>query len=215
MATFEAPHGPEVVVLRDGTVTEFGRDATCGIRFAYAPVPDDGVARVAGRLVVAAGRVFVESTTTTGHRALEIRADGGPPVQLAHGTGHAPSSDAFEIHVHGNRSWRLQVAVRREARTLDGTSEDPPTNRVAIELTPAQQRVLRAYSAPVLRGLLEPATHKEVADELDLHPNTVREALYEIHARFFAAGIPLLDVSDKRIAVVEAARIHGLPELSG
>jgi hypothetical protein len=38
----------------------------------------------------------------------------------------------------------------------------------------------------------------------------VREILYEIWARMFAQQVPMPDVSDKRVAVVEATRVHGL-----
>ena len=40
--------------------------------------------------------------------------------------------------------------------------------------------------------------------------NSAREALYEVWAKLFAAGIPMPDVSEKRIAVVEAVRLHRL-----
>jgi hypothetical protein len=49
-----------------------------------------------------------------------------------------------------------------------------------------------------------------VAAALNYHPNTVREVLYEIWALMFAEQIPMPDVSDKRVAVVEAARVHGM-----
>jgi hypothetical protein len=67
------------------------------------------------------------------------------------------------------------------------------------------------------RGRLEPATHTEAAARLSYHPNSVREALYDVWSRMFAAGIPIPDISDKRIAVVEAIRINGLlrPEAGG
>ncbi len=208
--TYAAPHGTDVHVLQDGEVVDFGRDGSCAVRFAYAPVADQGVARVAGRLLVAGGRVFVESRGAQGHRALEVRADGSPVVQLGHGEGFSPRSSSFEVLVHGDRAWRLQVDVRHAAHEGADDSNDPPTNRLTLELTPAQRRVLEAYSAPVLRGRLEPATHNEVAGTLDLHANTVREALYEVYARMFTAGIPMPDVTDKRVAVVEAARLHGL-----
>lgn len=216
VVTFEAPHGSDAHVLDDGDVVAFGRDSSCGLRFAHAPVADRGVARTAGRFLVAGARVIVESRSEVGHRALEIRVENGPPVQLAPREAFSPGQDAFEVLVFGEHAWPLRVAVRAED-TIAGhaTSAEPATNRVELTLTPAQTRILRAYAAPVLRGHLEPATHGDVAGSLALHANTVREALYEIYARMFAAGIPMPDVGDKRVAVVEAARVHGLVEATG
>jgi hypothetical protein len=73
-----------------------------------------------------------------------------------------------------------------------------------------QRRVVAAYMEPLRHGRLEPATHREVAAALSYHPNSAREALYEVWARMFAAGIPMPDVAEKRVAVVEAVRLHRL-----
>lgn len=210
VVTFDAPHGVDAVTVVDGDVAKFGRDAACAVRFGYAPVRDLGVARVAGQLVAAGGRVFVESADAPEHRALEIRAPETPPVHLAHGEGFAPRTATFEVLIHGDRVWTLGVAVRRDTVITAEGSAEPPTMGFDLDLTPMQMRVLEAYCAPILRGRVEPATHKEVAVALSYHPNSAREALYDIYTRMFAAGIPMLDVADKRVAVVEAARRHGL-----
>ena len=211
VVTFDAPHGVDAVTIADGDVAMFGRDASCAVRFGFAPVRDLGVARVAGQFLAAGGRIFVESSDDPEHRALEVRAPGNPPVQLAQGEGYAPRTATFEVVIHGERAWTLQVAVRRDSElTASDSSAEPPTRGFDLELTPMQRSVLDAYCEPVRRGRVEPATHKEVAAALSYHPNSVREALYEIYARMFAAGIPLLEVADKRVAVVEAARRHGL-----
>jgi hypothetical protein len=51
--------------------------------------------------------------------------------------------------------------------------------------------------------------HREVAAALNYHPKTVRKILYEIWALMFAHEVPMPDVSDKRVAVAETARVHG------
>jgi hypothetical protein len=90
--------------------------------------------------------------------------------------------------------------------------DDRSTRQISVVFTPMQRRVLRAYVEPMRRGRLEPATHREVAEALSYHQNSAREALYEAWARLFAAGVPMPDVSDKRVAVAEAIRLHRLLE---
>jgi len=209
--TFEAPQGTESVVLCDTDVAEFGRAGTCRVRFGYAPVADLGVPRVAGRLVVAAGRVFVEALDVAGRSALEIVAAGRPPVMLAAGDGFAPSETAFRVIVHGQtRSWPLDVAVRPDSHLLSPDTTDEPTRTHVLTLTDSQHRIIDAYMEPVRRGRLEPATHREVADALGCHQNSAREVLYSVWSVLFAAGVPMPDVADKRVAVVEAIRLHRL-----
>jgi hypothetical protein len=211
--TYPAPHGAEALRLHDDQTVAFGRSEECEVRFAYAPVADRGVPRVAGSLAVVNGRVFVESAGEQGlHRALTIRTDAGTTRQLAVGDGASPRERRFEIYVHGDSGpWRIGVAARaRPPRSSSPEGPDPPTHHHAVTLTDLQQRVLDAYAEPIRRGRLEPATHRQVAAALSYHQNTVREVLYDIWALLFAEQIPMPDVDDKRVAVVEAARLHGL-----
>lgn len=212
VVTFPAPHGADAVTLRDGDVARFGRGAECEIRFGYAPRPDRGLPRVAGRLVAANGRVFVESSGDPSHRALSIRAEGGTIASIGVGEAHSPRESRFEVLVPGDGApWCLTVTTRDpEAPGAAGDSVDPPTVHYELRLTPLQERVLAAYAEPIRRGAREPATHQQVAAELHYHRNTVRDALYEIYNKMFEAQIPMPDMSDKRFAVVEAARAHGL-----
>jgi hypothetical protein len=212
VVTYPAPQGTEALTLRDGDVVLFGRGGECPVRFGYAPTPDQGVPRVAGSLIAVNRRVFVESASELGHRALTIRASSGAMVQLPVGEGHSPRDSRFEIIVHGETApWRLGVTVRETDDVAPvRPGGDLPTKRHQLELTDIQRSVLAAYFEPITKGRLEPATHKEVAAALSYHPNTVREVLYDIWAEMFAQQMPMPDVSDKRIAVIEAARVHGL-----
>jgi hypothetical protein len=212
VVTYLAPHGTDALTVCDGDLVLFGRGAECHIRFAYAPVPDEGVPRVAGSLLAANGRIFVEGAAQPGHRALELRTGSGTTVQIAVGEALSPREDQFDLFVHGTGAlWKLTVTVRTSPRLFVSEGRnDPPTRRHELALTEMQRAVLAAYSEPITRGRAEPATHKEVAATLNYHPNTVREVLYEIWALMFAEQIPMPDVSDKRVAVVEAARLHGM-----
>jgi hypothetical protein len=211
VVTFPAPHGTDAITLCDGDSASFGRGLECRIRFGYAPVPDEGVPRIAGTLLAVNHRVFIESATQPGHRALELRGPAGT-TQIAAGEGFSPRDNQFDLLIRGEDSvWKLGVTVRETVESLVAShSDDPPTKRFSLDLTETQYAVLSAYCEPPSRGRSEPATHKEVAAALSYHPNTVREILYEIWARMFAQQVPMPDVSDKRVAVVEATRVHGL-----
>jgi hypothetical protein len=215
VVTYLAPHGTDALTVCDGDLVLFGRGAECQIRFAFAPVADEGVPRVAGSLLAANGRIFVETAAEPGHRALELRTASGATLQIPVGEALSPREDQFDLFVHGTGAlWKLSVTVRTAPRMFVSEGRhDPPTRRHELTLTDLQRAVLAAYAEPITRGRAEPATHKEVAAELNYHPNTVREVLYEIWALMFAEQIPMPDVSDKRVAVVEAARVHGMLQL--
>ena len=89
-------------------------------------------------------------------------------------------------------------------------SPNRPRAASSVAFTDAQRRVIAAYLEPVRRGRLEPATHREVADSLGLHQSSARQALYGVWSALFAAGVPMPDIADKRVAVVEAVRLHRL-----
>ena len=210
VATYLAPHGTDAVTLRDDTTTAFGRGSECEIRFGYAPTPDEGLPRIAGRLIVANHRVFVESAAMEGHRALELKT-ANESRQLGAGEGFSPRDQQFEVLIRGVKTWRLAITLRSEEfPPLRTNASDPPTRGFSLDLTDQQVAVLSAYCEPPGRTRAEPATHKEVAAKLNYHPNTVREILYDIWAKMFEQQVPMPDVSDKRVAVVEAARNHGL-----
>src|SRR3954467_4010282 len=157
VVTFPAPHGIEALTLRDGDVVQFGRASECPVRFGYAPTPDQGVPRVAGCLLAVNQRIFVESSSQPGHRALTIRTAGGTVMQLAVGEGHSPRDSQFDVIVHGEDSpWKLGVTVRgpsaAESVRIGG---DLPTRRHELVLTDQQQAVLAAYFAPITKGRVE------------------------------------------------------------
>ena len=207
VVTYLAPHGTDAVKLREGDASTFGRGAECRIRFGYAPTADEGLPRVAGTLRAAGGRIFIESQAQPGHRAIEVAWPSGSTV-IPSGEGFSPKSRHFDVVVRGGQTWKLSVVVRQlSASVALSNPADPPTNRLALDLSNKQLAVLQAYCGS---GRAEPATHRQVAATLSYHPNTVREMLYEIWSLMFELQVPMPDVSDKRVAVCEAARLHGL-----
>ena len=208
--TYPAPHGADVATLRDGESARFGRGAECEIRFGYAPIPDQGVPRVAGNLPRDKSTGLRRKRGPTWASHAQIRGPSGT-TQIPAGEGFSPRDSHFDLFVRGeNSAWKLAVRIRTSNQPAAAeSSTDPPTKRLSLELTEKQHAVLAAIQPPN-RGRSEPATHKEVAAALNSDPNTVRESLYEIWALMFELQVPMPDVSDKRIAVVGAARLHGL-----
>jgi hypothetical protein len=211
VVSYPAPHGIEALTLREGDVVSFGRGVECRVRFGYAPQPDQDVPRVAGQFIVMNDRVFIKSSAMIGHRALEVHAS-DRTVHIPIGEGYSPRDTKFDVVVRGTTApWQLNVTVRtRSDMRGRPDASDPPTSHYTLGLTDLQRAVLEAYSEPLERGKSGPATHRDVATKLNYHPNTVREALYEIWTLMFEQGVPMPDISDKRIAVVVAAKVHGL-----
>ena len=126
------------------------------------------------------------------------------------GDAFAPAEASFRVMMRGQaRTWLLDVVVRPQMFPAR-SSDDYPTRIHELELSALQRRTIEAYLEPMRRGRLEPATHREVAESLGCHPNTAREVLYGVWAEMFAAAVPMPDVADKRVAVVEAIRLHRL-----
>jgi hypothetical protein len=114
-------------LLLDGDVFDFGRGVDCPIRFAYAPIQDDAVPRLAGQLVVANQRVFVEGVDAPGRPAIEIAVPGSPAVPVALGEAHSPRAPRFAVHVRGtNQIWKLVVTVRADGAALRREPVGPP-----------------------------------------------------------------------------------------
>ena len=209
---FLTPSGEALVSVYDGDSAAFGRSGDCEIRFGFAPEIDRTVPRIAGRLSVHHQRTWVESCTAPGGRVLQIVPDAGPPMPLAHGEGHAPACSRFCIVVAGETQ-RYTLSVTQSPLTSIVRSDAPTADRTIdhrVSLSEREREVICAYLAPVRRGMPEPASHREVSKALSWSPNYVRSVLYDVFETLFVAGIPMPEHSDKRVAVVEAARLHDL-----
>lgn len=202
--------GPVGTTLEEGDVATFGASGECDIRFGYAPVRDRSVPGVAGRLLAIASRVIVECAETSGYRALEVRAPGEPAHLVPLGEAFSPRSRDFFILLPGSssRCWRMDVAVRR--RSIPRGQAPERTGLDPVDLTAKERLLLQHYAAPLSCGQVEPATHREVSTAMGIDYNTARARLYTIAGKFFAAELPIPDVTDKRVAVIECARVHRL-----
>ena len=207
------------VPLYDDSVVTFGRGESCEARFGHAPVRDWEIPRVAGWLVIAHGRIFVEAAGMPDphreesgrpqpvRRALQVSAAGGPPVPVAAGSAYSPSEEIFTIEVVGaTDTWELDVVARSRDEGEDLTMHEPHTHGVVIDLTDVQREVLLAYAEPVLAGSVEPATHDQVAAKVYMSRSQVRRHLERLSDEFFAKRLWSPDSGDTRVRVVETAR---------
>lgn len=209
------------VTLCDESTVSFGRGESCEVRFGHAPVRDWEIPRVAGWLVIAHGRVFVEAAPMPGserdaapgqaqpvRRALQVSAAGGPPVPVAAGSAYSPAEGVFTIEVVGaTDTWELDIVTRSRVDDDDDlTAHEPLTHSVVIDLTDVQREVLLAYAEPVLAGSVEPATHDQVAAKVFMSRSQVRRQLERLSDEFFAKRLWSPDSGDTRVRVVETAR---------
>ena len=51
-----------------------------------------------------------------------------------------------------------------------------------------------------------------MAAALECGANNVRAILYDVYEKLLVEGIPMPEHTDKRVAVVEAFRLHGMTE---
>jgi len=206
---FDAPHGAEAVELWDGDVVAFGRAALCPIRFAFAPTADLFVHGVAGRFAVLGGRVHVAAEA--GAKPLEIEPANGPLVLVAVDEAHSCRARNFTVVVPGRPDpWLLSVSVRTDEVVSRLAGPDPQTAKLELELGELDWQVLRSYAAPLLNSGVGIATNKQVATELNYHPNTVRKRMYDLWKRMHGAGAVMPTTKDKVEAAVLGARLHGL-----
>jgi hypothetical protein len=207
---YPTPKGSCTLEVFEGDLLHFGRGPACRIRFAHAPTADQSIPRVAGTLIAANGRLFVDSSSHVGHRALEIHT-GKRKVQIPLGEGMSLTGDCDVVIRGYNRNWILHISVHAVSAVVRSDSRDElPTAHVKLELTEMQWMVLRAYYEPIRLGYHEPASHREVATALGFHLNTVRNKIYEIRDLMYVNGLQMPETKDARVAVIEATRIHGL-----
>jgi len=209
-ATLSSEFGTVAVPVDDGVV--FGRGSDVEVRIGAAPVYDEVVPRVAGRVLCVDGRIAVENLDDS--LAFDIRVDGRPLITVPPGDLHSPRDSVFDIVVYGGvTSYELAVRVNIEGvvpRQVPGTAPeadlDPPTGAVPT-LTDRQRAILDAYVRPLRDGGLV-ATHQQVAEELHVSRSLVRVECERIWSALFLAGVPMRDLGDARDEIVDAWSRH-------
>jgi hypothetical protein len=208
---YPSPLGADGYLITEdaGPRVAFGRGGDCALRFAHAPSSDRRVPRQAGWFVVAGQRLAVESPARDGLAPLRIRASGRPAPDLAPGELYSPPGPEFDVVLHGERVWVLHVRTRPPV-LIEPTAGADDTTEEPLRLSDHERHVLGVYLAPLQTGRSEPATHAEAAERLHYSERKVRGDLYKVWARMVAAGLPVPDHGDKRIAVAHTALAAGL-----
>lgn len=209
-ATLSSEFG--TVALPTDSEVIFGRGADAHVRIGAAPVYDDVVPRLAGRVFAVENRVMIENLDDT--LAFDLRVDGRPLISLPPGDVHSPRDRTFDIIVTGGvTSYELAVRVNVEGvrpRHLPADASeaelDPPTGAVPT-LTPRQREILDAYVRPLRFGGLV-ASHQQVADQLNVSRSLVRVECERIWSALFLAGVPMRDLGDARDEIVDAWSRH-------
>jgi pSer/pThr/pTyr-binding forkhead associated (FHA) protein len=118
--------------------------------------------------------------------------------------------------LHGRRPMRSGDVIRCGATELGfraplgelAETAPPRTQAPAVELSPAQRRVLVALCRPYVpsNAFPRPATNRQIADELVLSEAAVKTHLRTLFARF---GVEQLPHNSKRARLVELALSAG------
>ena len=197
------------VIAADRPVT-FGREPTAHLRLGHAPVYDDVVPKLAGRVFAMDGRVVVENLHDT--LALDVRVDGRALLTVPPGHWHAPPERTFDVLVTGTFTYELAVTVNsagnptRVVAVGEPDSPEPPTG-ARPRLTDRQRRILDSYVAPLAAGG-HPASHQQVAESLGISRSLVRLECNRIWSELLVAGVPMRDYGDPRDLIADAWARH-------
>lgn len=209
-ATLSSEFGT-VAIPFDGSVS-FGRGADADVRVGAAPVYDDIVPRMAGRVFGVDGRIIVENLDDK--LSFDLRVESRPLIAVPPGDWHSPRDRTFDIIVAGGvTSYELAIRVNSDGvhpttvpLDADESALDPPTGAVP-SLTDRQRAILHAYVQPLRRGGMV-ASHQQVADELNVSRSLVRVECERIWSALFLAGVPMRDLGDARDEIVDAWSRH-------
>ena len=194
--------------LVSGRALTFGRGLDVDIKLAHEP-PDLRVSRHTGTMRHLMDTVLIMNASSRG--LLTLMADGALTREIS--PGEAITCDPhrkFRVCVIGEYGATYDLDV--DATSLPEQESDDRPNRGAgtvlftrYDLTPGQRRVLSALCAPLLAGEARSATAREIAENLNLQPNYVRNVLKDTRERLAAQGVPGLLGEDNPQAV-EALR---------
>lgn len=200
----------EVRVIGADRPVTFGREPTAHLRIGHAPVYDDVVPKLAGRVFAMDGRVVVENLHDS--LALDVRVDGRALLAVPPGHWHAPPERTFDVLVTGTFTYELAVTVNsagnptRVVGVGEPDSPEPPTG-ARPRLTDRQRRILDSYVAPLATGG-HPASHQQVAESLGISRSLVRLECHRIWSELLVAGVPMRDYGDPRDLIADAWARH-------
>jgi Sigma-70, region 4 len=200
----------EVVIISPGPGVTFGREPHAHLRIGHAPLYDDVVPKLAGRVFAHDGRVVVANLHDS--LALDIRVDGRALIPVPPGHWHAPPERTFDVLVTGTLTYELGVVVNsannptRVVAADDPHSPEPPTG-ARPRLTERQREVLDAYVAPLAKGQ-PPASHQQVAETLGISRSLVRLECNRIWSELLVAGVPMRSLGDARDQIADAWARH-------
>ena len=108
----------QVIVFGAGREVTFGRDPSSHLRIGHAPVYDDVVPKVAGKVFVHGERVVVANLHDV--LALDIRVDGRALISLPPGDWHAPAERTFDVLITGTFQDRSGAGIGCQPRPGHG-----------------------------------------------------------------------------------------------
>ena len=200
----------EVIVLDAGREVTFGRDPHVGLRIGHAPVYDDVVPKLAGKVFVHDGRVVVANL----HRCLafDIRVEGRPLISVPAGDWHAPREGSYDVLVTGTFTYELAVTVNIDnnptrVMAVDAPTAPAPPTGARPRLSERQRHILDSYVAPLTGGGAA-ASHQQVAEAMGISRSLVRLECHRIWSELLVAGVPMRTLGDARDEIADAWARH-------
>jgi hypothetical protein len=199
----------QIVVFGAGRDVTFGRAPTVILRIGHAPVYDDVVPKVAGKVFAHEDRVVVANLHDS--LALDIRTDGRALQSLPPGDWHAPAERRFDVVVRGTFTYELAVTVnvarnRTQLLPPELPTPEPPTG-ARPNLTERQRQILDTYVAPLAIGG-PAASHQQVAEALGVSRSLVRLECHRIWSELLVCGVPMRSLGDARDEIADAWARH-------
>jgi hypothetical protein len=200
----------QVVVFGSGREVTFGRSPDAQVRVGHAPVYDDVVPKLAGKVFAHEDHVVVANLHDA--LALDIRVPGRPLVSVAPGAWHAPGERAYDVLVRGTYTYELAVTVntahvRTRIVPADVVAAPVPPTGARPRLSDRQRAILDAYVAPLESGAA-PASHQQVAGSLGISRSLVRLECHRIWSELLVAGVPMRALGDARDEIADAWARH-------
>ena len=193
-----------------GPGVTFGREPHAHLRIGHAPLYDDVVPKLAGRVFAHDGRVVVANLHES--LALDIRIDGRALLPVPPGHWHAPPERTFDVLVTGTLTYELAVVNSAHNPDPGGggrRSRLPGAPRPAPG--PGSPNASARCWTPTWRPLAKgqpPAPHQQVAETLGVSRSLVRLECNRIWSELLVAGVPMRSLGDPRDQIADAWARH-------
>jgi hypothetical protein len=197
-----------VTVTGEQPVATIGRADEADVKVGHAPTLDRLVARIAGEVFVAHGRLLIANRHSS--LAYTLSIPGQRYVDIAPGAAAGPSGDECELHIEGALRYEIRIRHDATAALTALPRSGPKTLATLPDLTDRQIELLDIYAEPGLNGSGMALTHHTVAERMAISVSLVRLEINTIWNEFLRAGVPMRELNTRVGTVTDAWMRHHL-----